>query len=63
MNEIIEEVRALEGLEHVADIITDMLDGQGIQNNLYALDDENEETVTPITDFSEWNDDVNNTTE
>ena len=63
MNEIIEEVRALEGLEHVADIITDMLDGQEIQNNLDALDDENEETVRPIIDFSEWNDDVNNTTE
>ena len=63
MNEIIEEVKAQEGLDHVADEITDMLDGQGIQDDLDALDEGSQGTTRPITDFSQWHDDINNATE
>ena len=63
MNEIIEEVKAQEGTENVSVEITDMLDVQGLQVDLDALDEESQETVRPIIDFSEWHDDINNATE
>ena len=62
MNEITKEVKLQEGLDHIADEITDMFDGQGIQNDLDALEEGSQETSRPVIDFSEWNDDINNPT-
>ena len=37
-----------------------MLDAQGLQTDLEAFEEENQETVSPTTIFSEWDDDINN---
>ena len=51
MNELIEEIKAQELLNHISDEMKETLDGQGAQ------DEGLEDTQRPTTDFSTWLDD------
>ena len=57
INELIEEMKAQEILNHIPDEIKDNLDGQGAQNNSDILDEGLEDVQRPTTDFSAWLDD------
>ena len=60
MNKLIEEIKAQEGLNHIADEIAEMLDGQGAQEDAEAVEEGSEDTLRPVTNFSDWQDDLNN---
>ena len=57
MNELIEEVKAYEALNHISDEIKESLDAQGAQEDSDVLNESLEEVQRPIIDFSKWHDD------
>ena len=58
MNEMVEEFKAQEALNHLSNETMDTLDGQGVQEDLDALDESLEELQRPDIDFSIWQDNV-----
>ena len=58
MNAMVEEFKAQEALNHLPNDIMDTLDGQGVQEDLDALDESLEELQRPDIDFSIWQDNV-----
>ena len=60
LNEMIEEFKAQDSLNHIPDDIMDMLDGEGAQNNSNVFDDSFEEIQPPEVDCSKWHDDKGN---
>ena len=57
MNELLEEVKAHEALNHISDGLNDILDGEGAQENEDIIDEGLEDIPKPTIDFNEWYDD------
>ena len=59
MNELINEIKDQEASNYSSNEISDMLDGEGAQENDDVLEEGDEEVPRPTIDFSEWHDDMN----
>ena len=60
MNVLIEEVKAQEGLNHISENIAEILDAQGVQDDMEANEEGSQEISRPVVDFDDWVDDLHN---